>query len=99
CSIHKFTNRPVKRHMIAPPPSAPGLRLAHLIEDAGAGGAERVVEDLATEFQARGATNVVFLPANGDGWLARQLHGTGVAIEHFRIDPPFSPTCASSWAE
>src|SRR3954447_1647158 len=93
-----FTNRPIKPHMIAPPLSASGLRLAHLIESDGPGGAERVVADLATEFQVRGATNVVFLPANGDGWLARQLHGTGVAIEHFRIDQPLSPACAGSLA-
>ena len=75
------------------------LRLAHLIESDGPGGAERVVADLASEFQARGATNVVFLPENGDGWLARQLCGTGVIIEYFRIDRPFSPACARSLAD
>jgi glycosyltransferase involved in cell wall biosynthesis len=75
------------------------LRLAHLIESDGPGGAERVVADLASEFQARGDNNVVFLPANGDGWLARQLQGTGVTIEHFRIDRPFSPACARSLAD
>jgi len=85
--------------MIPLPPRTPGLRLAHLIESDGPGGAERVVADLASEFQARGATNVVFLPADGDGWLARQLHGTGVAIAHFRIDRPFSPACARSLAD
>src|SRR3954454_6520439 len=94
----RFTNAPIKPHMIAPPLSASGLRLAHLIESDGPGGGERVVADLATEFQVRGATNVVCLPANGDGWLARQLHGTGVAIEHFRIDQPLSPACAGSLA-
>src|SRR3954471_20612274 len=98
-SHYQFTNRPIKPHMIAPPLSASDLRLAHLIESDGPGGAERVVADLATEFQVRGATNVVFLPANGDGWLARQLHGTGVAIEHFRIDQPLSPACARSLAD
>ena len=81
-----------------PVPNLAGLRLAHLIECDGPGGAERVVAQLAGEFQARGAASVVFLPANGDGWLARQLAGTGVAIEHFRIDRPFSPACASSLA-
>jgi glycosyltransferase involved in cell wall biosynthesis len=85
--------------MIAAPLDASGLRLAHLIESDGPGGAERVVADLATEFQAAGAANVVFLPANGDGWLARQLHGTGVAIEHFTIDRPLSPACARSLAD
>ncbi len=77
---------------------ASGLCLAHLIESDGPGGAERVVADLASEFQASGATNVVFLPADGDGWLARQLHGTGVAVEHFRIDRPLSPACVKSLA-
>jgi glycosyltransferase involved in cell wall biosynthesis len=75
------------------------LRFAHLIESDGPGGAERVVADLATQFQDTGATNVVFLPANGDGWLARQLHGTGVIIEHFSIERPFSPACAKSVAD
>jgi glycosyltransferase involved in cell wall biosynthesis len=85
--------------MIAPPDMASGLRLAHLIESDGPGGAERVVADLASEFQARGATNVVFLPADGDGWLASQLHGTGVTIEYFRIEQPLSPACARSLAD
>jgi glycosyltransferase involved in cell wall biosynthesis len=40
----------------------------------------------------------VFLPANGDGWLARQLQGSGVTVEHFRIDRPVSPACAQSLA-
>jgi glycosyltransferase involved in cell wall biosynthesis len=71
-----------------------GLRIAHLIESDGPGGAERVVADLAAAFQARGATSVVFLPKDGDGWLARQLEGTGVAIEYFRIERPLSPACA-----
>jgi glycosyltransferase involved in cell wall biosynthesis len=96
--IHKLTIDRNTLNMIAAPFDASGLRLAHLIESDGPGGAERVVADLATEFQASGARNVVFLPANGDGWLARQLHGTGVAIEHFRIDQPFSPACARSLA-
>lgn len=82
-----------------PVPRASGPRLAHLIESDGPGGAERVVADLASEFQARGATNVVFLPANGDGWLARQLDGSGIIIEHFRIDRPLSPACARSLAD
>ena len=71
-----------------------GVRIAHLIESDGPGGAERVVAGLATELQAAGAQNVVFLPANGEGWLARELAGSGVAIEHFTIDRPLSPACA-----
>ena len=47
-----------------------GLRLAHLIESDGPGGAERVVAQLATGLQAAGAQNVVFVPERGEGWLA-----------------------------
>lgn len=71
-----------------------GLRIAHLIESDGPGGAERVVVQLATALQAAGAQNVVFLPADGEGWLARELEGSGVAIEYFRIERPISVACA-----
>jgi glycosyltransferase involved in cell wall biosynthesis len=76
----------------------PGLRIAHLIETDGPGGAERVVAHLATTLQQAGATNVVFLPADGEGWLARQLARSGVVIEEFRLDRPLSPACAA-WLE
>jgi glycosyltransferase involved in cell wall biosynthesis len=75
-----------------------GFRIAQLIESDGPGGAERVVADLAAAFQTAGATSVVFLPQHGDGWLARQLQGTGVTIDHFHIERPFSPACARSLA-
>ena len=71
-----------------------GLRIAHLIESDGPGGAERVVAGLAASLQAAGSHNVVFLPANGEGWLARELAGSGVSIEYFTIDRPLSPSCA-----
>jgi glycosyltransferase involved in cell wall biosynthesis len=71
-----------------------GLRIAHLIESDGPGGAERVVVQLATALQAAGAQNVVFLPADGEGWLAGELEGSGVAIEYFRIERPISVACA-----
>ena len=71
-----------------------GLRIAHLIESDGPGGAERVVAGLATSLQAAGSENVVFLPADGEGWLARELEGSGVAIEYFKIDRPLSLACA-----
>ena len=54
------------------------LRIAHLIESDGPGGAERVVAQLATALQRAGAENIVFLPANGEGWLAKELAGAGV---------------------
>lgn len=73
-----------------------GLRIAHLIESDGPGGAERVVVHLATALQAAGAWNVVFLPPNGEGWLARELEGSGVAIDHFHLERPLSPACARS---
>ena len=75
-----------------------GLRVAHLIESDGPGGAERVLADLATGLQSAGGHNLVLLPADGEGWLARQLEGSGPAIEHFRLNGPFSPACARSLA-
>jgi glycosyltransferase involved in cell wall biosynthesis len=75
---------------------ASGLRIAHLIETDGPGGAERIVAHLAASLQAAGAYNVVLLPADGEGWLARELAGSGVAIEYFKIDRPLSPAFARS---
>jgi glycosyltransferase involved in cell wall biosynthesis len=74
------------------------VRIAQLIESDGPGGAERVVADLATHLQASGAQSVVFVPAKGEGWLARQVEGCGVAVEPFHLDRPFSPACARSLA-
>lgn len=71
-----------------------GLNIAHLIECDGPGGAERIVAALASALQAAGSHNVVFVPANGEGWIARELEGSGVAIEYFSIDRPLSATCA-----
>src|ERR671918_1106643 len=73
-----------------------GLNVAHLIECDGPGGAETVVAQMAIALQAAGARNVVFLPANGEGWLARQLEGSGVTIDYFHVDRPVSPPCARS---
>lgn len=71
-----------------------GARIAHLIETDGPGGAERVLAQLAMAFQEAGTSNVVFLPADREGWLARELQGSGVAVEYFCIEQPVSPTCA-----
>ena len=79
--------------------SLAGLRIAHLIESDGPGGAERVVAHLAGALQAAGAWNVAFLPAGGEGWLARELEGTGVAIEYLHLDRPVSPAYARSVEE
>lgn len=80
--------------IIRPVGDVTGLRIAHLIESDGPGGAERVVAELATALQAAGARNVAFLPADGEGWLARQLDGSGVTVEYFRLERPVSPECA-----
>jgi glycosyltransferase involved in cell wall biosynthesis len=85
--------------IVMPPPSrTAGLRVAHLIECDGPGGAERIVAHLATGLQAGGAYNVAILPARGEGWLARQLAGSGVAVEYFHLARPVSPACARSLA-
>jgi glycosyltransferase involved in cell wall biosynthesis len=76
-----------------------GLRLAHLIESDGPGGAERMLASLATELQAAGSENVVIVPAAGEGWLAHELHGTGVHVEQFHLDRPFSPAFARGLEE
>jgi glycosyltransferase involved in cell wall biosynthesis len=76
-----------------------GLSIAHLIESDGPGGAETVVAQLATRLQAAGARSVVFLPRDGEGWLASQLEGSGVAIEYFHVDRPVSPACARTLVE
>jgi glycosyltransferase involved in cell wall biosynthesis len=72
------------------------LRIAHLIASDGPGGAERVVVELATALQACGARNVVLLPAEGEGWLARELEGSGVAVEHFRHERRISSAFSAS---
>jgi glycosyltransferase involved in cell wall biosynthesis len=85
--------------MIPPTARDRVIRIAHLIESDGPGGAEQVVAQLATALQGKGKGNVVFLPAGGEGWLARQLAGSGVAIESFRLERPVSPACARGLAD
>ncbi len=71
-----------------------GVCIAHLIESDGPGGAERMVASLAARLQAAGLENVVIAPAAGEGWLARELQGTGVQVEPFHLDRPISPALA-----
>jgi len=85
--------------MSAPAAQLRDLRLAHLIESDGPGGAERMLASLAAELQAAGAQNVVIAPAGGEGWLGRELRGSGVAVELFRLDRPISPAFARWLAE
>jgi len=73
-----------------------GLRIAHLIESDGPGGAERMLAHLARTLQDAGAWNVAFLPADGEGWLGHELEESGVAIEHYRLPRPVSPATARS---
>lgn len=60
--------------------SASPRTVAHLIETDGPGGAERVLAHLVSHLAADGVHNVVLLPADGEGWLARQLPRERVAI-------------------
>jgi glycosyltransferase involved in cell wall biosynthesis len=80
--------------MMRPREIGGGLRIAQMIESDGPGGAEQVVVHLALALHNAGAHSVVFVPSDGEGWLARQLYGSGVAIEHFRVDRPVSSSCA-----
>jgi glycosyltransferase involved in cell wall biosynthesis len=73
-----------------------GLRIAQLIGSDGPGGAERVVVHLARTLRARGAHVVVYLPRHGEGWLARELTGSGADIEYFTIERPLSPRSAAA---
>jgi glycosyltransferase involved in cell wall biosynthesis len=68
-----------------------GARIAYLIESDGPGGAERMLVQLAGELQHAGCPGVAFLPAEGEGWLGREVSAAGVTIERFRLERPFSP--------
>ena len=70
------------------------VRFAHLIESDGPGGAERMLASVASDLQAKGSQTLVIAPARGEGWLARELSGTGVQLELFHLDRPFSPQFA-----
>jgi len=75
-------------------PQLRDLCFAHLIESDGPGGAERMLASVATHLQAAGSRNIVIAPAGGEGWLARELSGSGVRVESFRLARPFSPAFA-----
>ncbi len=71
-----------------------GVRIAHLIESDGPGGAERLVVQLATELRTSACEIVAFLPAKGEGWLGRELTAAGVVVEPFQLERPVSPASA-----
>lgn len=75
-----------------------GVRIAHLIETDGPGGAERLLSQLAGELASEGCPGVAFLPERGEGWLGRELAAAGVTVEHFRLERPLSPRCARDLA-
>jgi len=77
----------------------PRGRVAQLISSDGPGGAERVVVHVATALQSSGVETVVFVPKDGEGWLEKQLAGSGVAVEHFNIERPLSPSSARRLGE
>lgn len=74
-------------------------RVAQLIASDGPGGAEKVVSDVASALQAGGVDTVVFLPKHGEGWLERQLAGSGCAVEYCQIERPLSPASARALAD
>jgi glycosyltransferase involved in cell wall biosynthesis len=78
--------------------TAPGRRIAQLINTDGPGGAERVVAEVSTALQASGLDTVVFVPRDGEGWLERQLTGSGVTVEYCTIERPLSPASARALA-
>ena len=75
-----------------------GHRVAQLINTDGPGGAERVVAEVATALQASGVETVVFVPKDGEGWLERQLDGSGVTVDYCHIERPLSPASARALA-
>src|SRR6185295_10090532 len=103
---HRVDRRALQDRRSGDPPTEGGglmagvepLRVAQLIECDGPGGAEQLVAALSRTLQAGGARTVVFVPERGEGWLGRQLEGSGVGIEHFRIDRPIAPSCVLSLA-
>ena len=75
------------------------LRVAYLIDTDGPGGAERVVADLAKAFRASEGRCVVFVPAEGEGWLGREVADSGVVVESFRWGRAVSPAWVRSLAD
>lgn len=71
-----------------------GLRIAQMIETDEPGGAERMVVECVRSFTALGAEVTLVLPADGDGWLARQLEGTSFHLVPWRLESPVALTPA-----
>jgi len=54
-----------------------------------------MLASVAAELQSVGSHNIVIAPAGGEGWLARELSGTGVQVELYHLERPFSPAFAN----
>jgi glycosyltransferase involved in cell wall biosynthesis len=67
-----------------------GEHIAHVIETAGPGGAERMLAELARAQQQHGAVATAFLPYSTEEWLPTQLRLAGVSVERFHLDSPLS---------
>jgi glycosyltransferase involved in cell wall biosynthesis len=74
--------------------SAPGLRIALLLESDGPGGAERMLVHLAEAMVRRGHHVVPVGPENGCGWLADQLRHVGIDSKVYRLRRAVDPRCA-----
>ena len=74
------------------------MKIAHLIETDGPGGAERMLASLANELQKAGNPGIVFVPARYEGWLESELAGFGLPIEYVPLQKPFSRAFARALA-
>ena len=57
-----------------------------------------MVGQLAGELQNGGCFAVAFLPADGEGWLGRELAAAGVAVEYVRLEHLLSPQLSRALA-
>lgn len=71
-----------------------GWRIAQLLESDGPGGAENVVVHLTRALLAAGAAVTTYVPRRGQGWLRRQLEGSGAGFVEFEVGNAFSPRFA-----
>ena len=74
------------------------LKIAHLIETDGPGGAERMLATLAGELQQAGYPGVAFVPARQERWLEAELASVGIPIEYISLRRPFSRRFAQDLA-
>lgn len=73
----------------ARPGMAPPVKVMHLITSLQVGGAERMLEKLATAMDPAGITNIV-VSLQDPGPIGRQLQAQGIAVHALDIRGPFS---------